>query len=74
MKHRLITALRFVVYGVIFFSVIGLLLQWPYNPIEDVSGKVILYLGLVGGGSFAISHIAAVLLLELVRDLIYGSD
>lgn len=74
MKRRILTGLRFFLYGIVCFGVFGVFLQWPHTGISNMSNKLVIYMALIGGVSFFFSYVAALLLWHIFRDLTNGSD
>lgn len=74
MKYQLYTHFRIAIYGAVFFAALGYLMQLTQLFSEAFFLRLIGYLSLAGAVSFSVTYLAGLVLINLFKDLVYGSN
>ena len=74
MKHHLFSLVRFFLYGFLFFGACGVVLESPYIGSNEFSIDIIVFIALLGAGSFVVSKIACLILFYICRELTVGNN
>lgn len=64
---------RYFLYGAISIMALGYLMEFSTLSNDEVSAKLLGYLGLAGGAAFLASSISCHVLYLFMKDLIYGN-